>query len=297
MILIPPTTITTAMLHDCSIAEPSAVDTANPSYQGAWAAGTNYSVNAIVLVAATHRLYNSLKNGNVGYVPGGTGNETWWQDWGATERWRAFDGVVGVQATGTDTITYELDPGPVDSVSLHNLEADNVTVTMTDVGGAGAPVVWHEHTLTDGLFVSDIAKTDFPLTYTTPHLVIVIDYTGFTPLVGEIVVGQKETIGDTQYNASVGIIDYSVKEVDTFGNYTVLERAYSKRMTADAVIENTALDEIYNILAENRAKACVWVGTTAGYASMIIYGFYKDFSIEIPYPTNSICSLEIEGLV
>jgi hypothetical protein len=42
--------------------------------------------------------------------------------------------------------------------------------------------------------------------------------------------------------------------------------------------------------------AAVWVGSEE-YASMIVYGFYKDFSIEISYPTVSICSLEIEGLV
>jgi hypothetical protein len=33
------------------------------------------------------------------------------------------------------------------------------------------------------------------------------------------------------------------------------------------------------------------------YASMIVYGFYKDFSIVLSYPSFSICEIEVEGLV
>jgi hypothetical protein len=117
-----------------------------------------------------------------------------------------------------------------------------------------------------------------------------------TAKVGEIIIGNKETLGDTQYTPSVGIIDYSVKEVDTYGNYTVQERAYSKRLTCTTVILNTALDATYNTLAGVRAMACVWVGSEL-YASMIVYGFYKDFSIILSYKNFSLCELEIEGLV
>jgi len=296
MNLIPPTPITNTLFHDSSITEPSAAELADPSYLGIWAAGTTYSVNAIVLVVATHKLYKSLQNGNLGNTPGGAGNATWWLDYGASERWKPFDAKVGSQATGADSITYELDPGPIDSVAILNLEAASVAVTLTDVGGAGPAVVWNETTLADGLFVTDIVKTDFPLTYLTPHLTIVITYTGETALVGEIIVGQKKSLGTMKYTPSVGIIDYSIKQVDSFGNYTVLERAYSKRLECETHFANTALDATYNLLAEYRARPAVWVGSE-DYPSMIVYGFYKRFSIAIPYPDFSICTLEIEGLV
>ena len=296
MNLIPPISITDALFHDSSITEPSIAELANPNYLGAYAAGTTYSVNAIVLVVATHKLYKSLKNLNVGNTPGGAGNETWWLDWGASERWKPFDGKVGSQATGADSITYELDPGPFDSIAILNLEAASVTVTVTDVGGAGPAIVWTETTLADGLFVTDIVKTDFPLTYLTPHVLIEITYTGYTALVGEIIVGQKQSIGTMKFTPSVGIIDYSVKQVDAFGNYTVLERAYSKRLTCETFFYNTSLDAVYNLLAEYRAQPAVWVGSE-DYASLIVYGYYKRFSIALTYPTFSICTLEIEGLV
>ncbi len=272
---------------------------ADNNYRGEWAGGTTYSVNAIVAVLADHKLYKSLANDNVGYTPGAAGNEAWWQDYGSTERWKPFDAVTGSQAEALQagqTIQWELDPGPIDSVALLNLEATSVTVTMTDVGGAGDPVVWSPTVYSDGLYVTDVVKTDFPTSYLTPHLVIAITNTVETAKVGEIVVGEKETIGTMRYNPSVSIIDYSIKEIDDFGNYTVLERAYSKRLACETMIENTALDATYNTLADYRARPAVWVGSE-DYASMIVYGFYKDFSIEIPYPNYSVCTLEIEGLV
>jgi hypothetical protein len=296
MNIIPPTTITDAMLHYSNITEPSPAETALAGYAGAWNSGTTYGLNAIVIYSTTHTLYQSLQDGNVGQTPGAVGASAWWLDYGLTERWCVFDAKVGSQASRAGSITYEIDPGPFDSIALLNIEAESITVTVEDVGGGGGTITWNKTTLADGLFMSDVVKTDFPLTYLTPHLVIKIDYPGETAKVGEIVVGVKESLGSTQYNPAISIIDYSVKETDTFGNYTVLERAYSKRLSCQTIIENTALDATYNILAEHRAVAAVWVGSEE-YASMIVYGFYKDFSIEISYPTVSICSLEIEGLV
>jgi hypothetical protein len=296
MKMIPPRAITDALFHDSNITEPSAAELVNPSYLGTYSAGSTYSINAIVLVVAAHRLYQSLQNGNINHTPGAVGSETWWLDYGACDRWKVFDAKVGSQAELADSITYELDPGPIDSVAILNLEAASVTVTMTDVGGAGPPVIWTTTTLIDGLFVSDIVKTDFPLAYLTPHLLIEITYTGHTAKVGEIVVGVYESIGSMKYAPEVGITDYSVKSVDTFGNYTVLERAYSKRLSCETSILNTLLDATYNVLAGQRAAPAVWVGS-ADYASMIVYGFYKDFSITIPYKNYSLCTLEIEGLV
>jgi hypothetical protein len=298
MEMIPPTTITDAMLHSCSIAEPSATDTGVVDYQGEWASGTNYSINAIVLVVAQHRLYISLVNGNQGFAPGGVGNDGYWFNYRSTERWLTFDGKVTNQAAKATSIVYELLPGvAIDSMSLHNIEAETVTVILKDGLDGATLETWTADTYdnTLDLYSSDIVKTDF-LYSSDPHFTITLANSLTTAKVGEIVIGNKEDIGTTQYTPTIGIIDYSIKEVDTFGNYTVLERAYSKRLTCSTVVLNTLLDHTYNILAARRALASVWVGSDL-YASMIVYGFYKDFSIVLSYPTFSICELEIEGLV
>lgn len=295
MYIIPPTIITDAMLSYSNITEPSPAETALPGYAGLWNAGTTYVLNAYVYTS-THKLYKSLQAGNVGQTPGAVGAEVWWQDYGSTERWAVFDAKVGSQASRAGSLTYEVDPGPIDSVALLNIISDEITVTMVDTGGSGATITWIKTTKIDDLFVSDVVKMDFPSTYTNPHITVLISNTAATAYIGEIVVGLKQSVGNTKMNPTVSIIDYSVKEVDVFGNYTVLERAYSKRLSCRTNILNTSLDATYNILAENRAKAVVWVGHI-DYASLIVYGFYKDFSIEIAYLKYSFCSLEIEGLV
>jgi len=39
----------------------------------------------------------------------------------------------------------------------------------------------------------------------------------------------------------------------------------------------------------------LWIGSES-FESLTVYGFYKEFSIDLAYPTVSYCSLTIEGL-
>jgi len=63
------------------------------------------------------------------------------------------------------------------------------------------------------------------------------------------------------------------------------------------MLPNTKLNKVQRVLADLRATPCAWIGTdVAGYEPLTLYGFYRDFSIDVAYPTTSYCSLEIEGL-
>jgi hypothetical protein len=93
----------------------------------------------------------------------------------------------------------------------------------------------------------------------------------------------------------VGIIDYSIKEADTFGYYLVTERAYSSRASSTVFLQNKDVDGIYNVLAVYRATPLVWVGHSS-YSSMILYGYYKDFTFILHSPGWSDLNLSIEGL-
>jgi hypothetical protein len=112
----------------------------------------------------------------------------------------------------------------------------------------------------------------------------------------ELVVGAFRNLGEMQWAPRVGIVDYSVKSTDEFGNATVVERAFSKRMTADVFVENVSIDETIRILAQYRATAVVWVGSDE-FTSMLIYGYFRSFDAVIQSPGGSFCNLEIEGLV
>jgi hypothetical protein len=104
-------------------------------------------------------------------------------------------------------------------------------------------------------------------------------------------------MGDTQYGATASIIDYSKKNTDALGNTTFAKLAYSKRMTANLSLDNGQLNKVQRVLADLRATPCAWLGVdAAGFEPLTVFGFYRNFSIDIAYPTSSYCSLEIEGL-
>jgi hypothetical protein len=101
-----------------------------------------------------------------------------------------------------------------------------------------------------------------------------------------------------EQGATVGIIDYSRKDTDPeTGVTTFTRRAFSKRMSGQFLLNNGQLNAVQRILAEIRAVPSVFIGSEAAdYSPLIVYGFYRDFSIDIAYPTKSFCRIEVEGL-
>lgn len=142
---------------------------------------------------------------------------------------------------------------------------------------------------------TDIIFQDIP-PYSNGILSIVILNTGATAKCGNCVIGNFYEMGLTQYGAKAGITDYSVKTVDAFGSTTIVKRSYSKRMTVNMAISAEIIDDLTTVLATFRSTPLVWIGADNLYTSLIVYGFYKDFEVDIAYPTISYCSLTIEGL-
>jgi hypothetical protein len=140
---------------------------------------------------------------------------------------------------------------------------------------------------------SEAADLDIPM-YENTILYITITKDG-TAKCGEIVPGLQYDLGDTIYSPEIGIIDYSVKAEDDFGNFSITERAYSSRASYALQLHNATIDAVFDMVALYRATAIVWIGSIL-YPSMITYGFFKNFSMTIPYHDYSTCSLDIEGL-
>jgi len=140
----------------------------------------------------------------------------------------------------------------------------------------------------------DFVEIDMP-SYSAPIIDIWIINTGSTATCGACIIGQKLDVGLTQLGLRTGIQDYSIKTQDDFGNYNVLERAFSKKADFTIWIYNTRISAVQDTLSDYRATPIVYIGSEH-LTNTIIYGFYKDFSIDIAYPTVSICTATIEGL-
>lgn len=251
---------------------------------------------------------------DVSTVTGGGQSASWviklpevWLEIGATNRWLMFDRSVTSQTTASDSLSITvIADGRVDSIVLLNISASSVTITATDA--VDGEIYNHTDNLaaTSGItdwyayfFEPVIRRTDYFVGDLPPYsgatITITLGDSGETVACGAAVLGIGKELGGTQYGMSLGIQDYSIKERDAFGNYTIRQRAFSKRQKLTMQVENTLVDSIQTLLASYRATPVVYVGAD-DFGSSVIYGFYKDFQIVVSYPTVSICDIEIEGL-
>jgi hypothetical protein len=112
---------------------------------------------------------------------------------------------------------------------------------------------------------------------------------------GELVLGQSRFIGYTQYGTSVGIIDYSKKETDSLGRFIISQKAFSKRVDFDLDLDVSAVSAVQTYLSQNRSRAMVWVGDPI-VPAVIVYGFFRNFSIVFSNAVSAACSIQVEGL-
>jgi hypothetical protein len=64
------------------------------------------------------------------------------------------------------------------------------------------------------------------------------------------------------------------------------------------MVENANINKTQNLLYSLRAEPVVWIASPLDIYSepLIVYGFYKDFSTTISYPSYAMCSIEVESL-
>lgn len=295
-------------LTAASLTSTNAVETV-----AAWNAATNYTVGALALRTTTNRIYECLIAGVSAVTP--EASELLaiqgWLDTGPTNKQAVLDEQVNTKSTATTSLVFTVATGPCNSIALFgitNAYAAQVTV-RSSLGGAvvftstntlDGTIIndWYEYFFELGVPKPDLILTGIPPFYSAHATVTLTGFSGDKVGCGVFVAGNEFDLGVTQYGASAGIIDYSKKETDEFGNTLFVRRAYSKRMSVKLELPNSKLNKIQFVLAELRATPCAWMGApVAGFDPLTVYGFYRDFSIDVEYFDHSLCNIEIEGLI
>lgn len=275
----------------------------------AWSSATTYSKDQKVDYG-TH-YYISLVNTNTNNIPDVVGS-TFWALIGPDNTHAMFDGQVSTETTkGTSPLVVTVACGIVNSVALVGLVGSSVNITVRDDGES--PPVYSRTIGLDGTIITDwymyffepfVQLGEVVLTDLPPYALGEITMTlsgGGAVAIGEMIVGTAYVLGaeGTEQGASVGIIDYSRKDTDPdTGVTTFTRRAFSKRMSGQFLVANNQINAVQRILADIRAVPSVFIGSElTDYAPLVVYGFYRDFSIDIAYPTKSWCRLEVEGLI
>ncbi|MEH3103430.1 MAG: hypothetical protein PGN12_05945 [Sphingomonas phyllosphaerae] len=264
--LLQPVALGEAMLAQSSVAETDAAS---------WAAGSTYAAGVRVMRA--HVVYESLVAGNKGRDP--ITDPAAWLTVGPTNRWAMFDQALGTATSANGSIVVGLEAGSVNAVALLDVAGSTVRVQATG----------YDRTIA----VDAGAITFLDLPTTSGRVTVTIAGSGQVS-VGTLLVGTVVGLGTTEQSPSAGITDYSRKEVDDFGGVTVVQRSWAKRMSVRGMLRTDAVDAVANRIAAVRARPSLWIGD-AGTDSLTVYGFFKEFSIEVGERFSKL-SLSVEGL-
>lgn len=265
---------------------------------------TSYTLGARVYVPADGNTYECVQSPALGKNP--PSNPLFWMKAEPSNRWAMFDAEISTTTRVAGNITTSLKPGGrYNTVTLHGLEGVSVTVTVIDAQGAeiynqtrsliSDVVTWYDYFLSDRFFTKDLVFRDIP---PASDSTLSIAITGPSAACAAVTVGTEYDIGCLQYGATTSIIDYSKKTTSDTGVQSLKQGRYSKRVSGQLFQDRARYAFISRLLESVRATACVWVGAEdqGDLDPLIVLGFYRDFSIEVSYPTHHVCSIEIEGM-
>ncbi|MEX2475070.1 hypothetical protein [Marinobacter sp.] len=254
------------------------------------------------------KLYEALLDNNDRPDQGVTSKPATWLDLGAINPLRMFDGSISSATTSPNTMTVAVKASAVPkAIGLFGVQAATVRVQLLDQNDE-EQFDTGELDMVDNTSIQDLyaylfdgvtLSPDFVYTMLPPYLEATVIVT-LTPIdglvsVGEMVVGDVHYLGDTEYETGVGILDFSRKERDQFGNFQIIERNFSKRANYVVSVPARLTSSVQQKLAKYRAIAAVFIGGEER-PETVVYGFYKSFDIVLKGPKFSRCNIEVEGL-
>lgn len=294
MKVVKPTPITSAML----------VSTTATETHSAWSSGTTYALDDYCILTSTQRVYQCIQGPSTNNPP--DTSPLYWSDKGPTNKWAAFDSQISTVTTGATGLTVVLDTGYINSLALFGLVGSSVTIIATN--GAGGPTVYSRTVELDGTIIADwyqyffepsVQLGELVLTDIPPYigLRLTVTLTGTPCAIGHLAIGTFYDLGLVEYGAQVGIISFGRKDTSATGITTFRAGPSSKRTSLRFVLPNAQLNKVRRVLASLDNTPCAWVGVDdTTYTVLTLFGFFRDFNIEIPYLTKSFCSIELEEL-
>jgi len=296
MKMIAPITITDATLVSSSVLEADAP---------VWDIATAYVANDPVISLVTHSQY-ICATGNTGIDPDNDSGTNWTRI-GATNRWKAFDQLISDPVTNAAAISYTIQPAAaISGIAFFGLAADFITVTVT----LGAQSYVFQKNLInvdeiDGWYgwlfsgvVREVEALFLDLPYLGAGTEYLIEVTGpGTVAIGQIILGSASNFGVTHWGAEIGILDFSRKDLDVYGNAIIVKRRNARLATFPIGVDARKARQIQRILEAYRATPAVWIGDDRLEYGLMIYGFYSSYSHVLDQENWSHVLIEVRGLV
>lgn len=264
----------------------------------AWSGATTYALGAIVSDLATHQLYESLAAGNLNNPVTTTAK---WVPLGATNRWKQFDKVVNSQTVAPGSISQTISAGTlINTLVGLNVDGNVATLTQSQSGYTQTRNLvqhevnnWYDFFYEEPIRTGDVAFTDIP-PYPGSTLTLTITNPGGNVAIGCCFVGKARLLGQTKWDLTGGVLSYSSRFEDQFGNVTLIKRNKAKRLNFEVYIEPGFESEAYRLLDEYTDVEVVVIGSKR-HSMTFAYGFLGQWSVPV---TNSYkpATIEFKGL-
>lgn len=309
MVVVPPISMTDAILTSSNVTEPAA---AWPEWDIGDAPFSEFD-QVSVTTPDIHLRFESLVNSNSTDpvadqpAPIGTGTGANWVNRGATNRWKMFDEGNSTQTEFADSIDVEITAGQVvNAVALLNVSAATAQVIVDDptdgevynttknlISDSGIND-WYAYYFTEIERLENVVFLDLPA-YLDATVQVILAEDSATVKAGVLAVGSQKEIGLTLNGTSFGIKDFSTKEQDSFGNFVIVERAFSDRVNYAVRIQTNRVDAIRKLLVGLRVTPAIWIGSE-NFESTITYAYFRDWNVIFGDAVFSEVSIRTEGL-
>lgn len=209
----------------------------------------------------------------------------------------SYDGtmVMEYDASNSDTLALLTVEGATINVELRD-SLDNVLWSASN-SGLDTSIIsdWYEYFTYTPVYLSNFYYR-YPRYSSNVyiHIEITPSDSGYSRC-SLVVAGTSILFGDVLLSPEYSIDDYSKKDVDMNGYVTVTDGRYRDKMTLDMFSPVGKTDYIINRLKTFRAKPTVWV-VSESFSNGIIYGFYRDMSMNFQTDKIAQTSLTIESL-
>lgn len=274
-----------------------------------WSSTTTYSKGQQVVLNAWGAItYESLIDNNGNQHPATT--PTAWLKKGASNYAAMFDSVNGTKTKRLDNIQLTVQTSElITAIGLVGLDASSVRVVMTDTTYNQGVVYdktislktlpaydWYTFIFAEFVKESVAIFDDLP-PYRNAQITITINSyaTGNYAEVGTIQLGKLEKIGLSKYGFKSNFIDYSIKEADEFGNFTIVKRVNAETLEASVEVDTYRLSSIKRLREKLSATPIIWIGSK-NHSITTGFGFFDQFDLDLSNQIKSDASIRVVTL-
>lgn len=274
-----------------------------------YAAGTTYAAKALVMYK--HSVYESAADNNVGNTPDLKPDK--WVRVRATNRWRLFDGTNSSRTEQATTISYVFAPEvPITMVAALNLaKCTSARVRLVDPSLPVESQTYYDVTQSPGprpikadwwewffgIWSPGLSYCLFQGLPVRPGAYVMVDLVGGTGLaIGMLMYGQPRSWGmGVLQGARVGRRSYSRREVNDFGDFSLVRRPSAKQGSFETLLDVNEVDAVQDYLDAIDASVCLFVGSSKRNAT-VIYGVYQNNEVLLKHARYSILQIDILGV-